>query len=194
MPTTSHDARLTYHDFVRLPDDGRRHEIIGGVHYVTPSPNQRHQELVLRLCLALGNHLEDRPDLGRVFVAPFDVVFSFHDVVEPDVIFVAPDQLEILTARNIQGTPALVVEVLSPSTRKRDLGIKRRLYDRSGVREVLAGGFRRGERDDLETPPRWLVSRAVTVDGCRGSHAQDAVAARVVPGTLATVPLITPVP
>ena len=41
MPTTSHDARLTYHDFVLLPGDGRRHEIIGGVHYVTPSPNTK---------------------------------------------------------------------------------------------------------------------------------------------------------
>ena len=135
MPTTSHDARFTYNDFALLPDDGLRHEIIGGVHYVTPAPNQRHQELVLRLCLALGNHLEDRPERGRVFVAPFDVVFSFHDVVEPDLIFVAPDQLDILTDQNIQGTPALVIEVLSPSTRKRDQGIKRRLYDRSGVRE-----------------------------------------------------------
>ena len=135
MPTTTHDARLTYEDFVRFPDDGLRHEIIDGAHYVTPSPNQRHQELVLRLCLALGNHLEDRPERGRVFVSPFDVVFSFHDVVEPDLVLVAPDQLDILTTQNIQGTPALVIEVLSPSTRKRDREVKRRLYERTGVRE-----------------------------------------------------------
>lgn len=135
MPATSHDARLTYHDFVLLPDDGRRHEIIDGAHYVTPSPNVSHQELVLRLALALGHHLEDHLDRGRLFVAPLDVVFSFHDVVEPDLVFVAPDQLGILTDRNIQGAPALVIEVLSPSTRKRDQGIKRLLYDRSGVRE-----------------------------------------------------------
>jgi len=135
MPTTSHDARLTYRDFLLLPDDGRRHEIIDGAHYVTPSPNLNHQELVLRLALSLGHHLEDRLDRGRLFIAPLDVVFSFHDVVEPDLVFVAPDQLDILTDENIQGTPALVVEILSPSTRKRDLGVKRRLYDRSGVRE-----------------------------------------------------------
>jgi Uma2 family endonuclease len=135
MPTTSNDARLTYHDFMRLPDDGRRHEIIDGAHYVTPSPNLRHQELVLRLGVALANYLEDHSDRGRVFVAPLDVVFSFHDIVEPDLVFVASDQLDILTDQNIQGTPALVVEILSPSTRKRDLGVKRRLYDRSGVRE-----------------------------------------------------------
>ncbi len=135
MPTTAHDRRLTYEDFLLFPDDGLRHEIIDGAHYVTPSPNQRHQELVGRLHLSLGAFLEDRPDKGRVFLSPFDVVFSFHDVVEPDLVFVAPDQLDILTAQNIQGTPALVVEILSPSTRKRDLEVKRRLYERTGVRE-----------------------------------------------------------
>ena len=106
MPTTAHDRRLTYEDFLLFPDDGLRHEIIDGAHYVTPSPNQRHQELVGRLHLSLGAFLEDRPDKGRVFLSPFDVVFSFHDVVEPDLVFVAPDQLDILTAQNIQGTPA----------------------------------------------------------------------------------------
>jgi len=135
VPTTPHDTRLTYEDFLLLPDDGLRHEIIDGEHYVTPSPNLRHQDLVLRLAVALSNHVEDRPDRGRVFIAPFDVVFSFHDIVEPDVIFVAPDQLDILTDKNIQGTPALVAEVLSPSTRKRDRQIKRSLYERTGVRE-----------------------------------------------------------
>jgi Uma2 family endonuclease len=135
MPTPSHDARLTYEDFLRFPDDGLRHEIIDGAHYVTPSPNQRHQELVGRLYLTLSTLLEDRPDRGRLFLSPFDVVFSFHDVVEPDLVFVAPDQLDILTAQNIQGTPALVIEVLSPSTGTRDREVKRLLYERTGVRE-----------------------------------------------------------
>ena len=136
MSATAHGAtRLTYDDFVLIPDDGKRHEIIDGVHYVTPSPNQRHQELVARLHLSLGGFLEDRPDRGRVFLSPFDVVFSFHDIVEPDLVFVAPDQLGILTEKNIQGTPALVIEILSPSTRKRDQQIKRKLYERTGVRE-----------------------------------------------------------
>ena len=121
MPTTAHDGRLTYDDFLLFPDDGRRHELIDGAHYVTPSPNLRHQDLV-----------------GRLFLSPFDVVFSFHDVVEPDLVFVASDQLDILTAQNIQGTPALVVEVLSPSTRKRDREVKRRLYERAGVREYCS--------------------------------------------------------
>lgn len=136
MPaSTSQDRRLTYDDFLRFPDDGLRHEIIDGVHYVTPSPGMRHQDLVGRLFLSIGGFVEDRSDRGRVMLSPFDVVFSFHDVVEPDLVFVAPDQLDILTDRNIQGTPALVVEVLSPSTRRRDQQVKLGLYARFGVRE-----------------------------------------------------------
>lgn len=135
MPATPHDTRLTYEDLLLFPDDGLRHEIIDGAHYVTPSPNLRHQQLALRLAMSIGNHLEDRPDRGQVLIAPFDVVFSFHDIVEPDVIFVGPDQLDILTDKNIQGTPAMVIEILSPSTRKRDRQIKQKLYERSGVRE-----------------------------------------------------------
>jgi Uma2 family endonuclease len=135
MPTTHHETGLTYEDFLLFPDDGLRHEIIDGEHYVTPGPNARHQDLVTRLCMWLALHVEDRPGRGRVLVSPFDVVFSFHDVVEPDVLFVAPDQLNILTDKNIQGAPALVIEVLSPSTRRRDQRIKLQLYERCGVRE-----------------------------------------------------------
>lgn len=136
MPTTAQrDRRLTYDDFVLIPDDGKRHEIIDGVHYVTPSPVLRHQVLLGRLHLAIGTFLEEHPELGQVFLSPLDTVFSPWDVVEPDLIFVAADQLEILTEPNIQGAPALVVEILSPSTRRRDLGIKRQLFDRGGVRE-----------------------------------------------------------
>ena len=70
-----------------------------------------------------------------MFLSPLDTVFSPWDVVEPDLVFVGQDQLEILTEPNIQGAPALVVEILSPSTRRRDLGIKRQLFERGGVRE-----------------------------------------------------------
>jgi Uma2 family endonuclease len=119
-PATTSDTRFTYDDFLLFPDDGKRHEIIDGEHYVTPSPNLRHQDLVGRLHLALGNFLSGRSHLGRVFLSPFDVVFSNWDVVEPDLLFVASDQLEVLTDQNVQGAPAIVVEILSKGTRKRD--------------------------------------------------------------------------
>ena len=129
------DMRLTYDDFLLFPDDGKRHEIIDGVHYVTPSPRLRHQDLVGRLHGALFVYLLEHPEAGRVFLAPLDVVLSNYDVVEPDLLFVAGDQTAILTKANVQGPPALVVEVLSPSTRRTDARVKRRLFERTGVRE-----------------------------------------------------------
>ena len=136
MPAMSpSQKKLTAAEFLSWPDDGRHQELIGGVHYVTPSPKLAHQELVGRLFLAIANFLSTRRHLGRVFVARLDVVMSEYDVVEPDLLFVAGDQQSILTEANVQGAPALVVEVLSPSTRRRDEGIKRQLFDQKGVRE-----------------------------------------------------------
>ena len=142
MPTTESNRRLNYDDFLLFPDDGKRHEIIDGVHYVNPSPALSHQELVGRLYLSLGSFVEDRPERGRVILAPFDVLFSFHDIVEPDLVFVAPDQYEILTEKNIQGTPALVIEVLSLSTAASRSRIKLRLRH-TGRSRVLGCGWRR---------------------------------------------------
>jgi Uma2 family endonuclease len=131
----SRDTRLTYDDFLHFPDDGLRHEIIDGEHYVTPSPNTRHQELVGRLYFEMALHLRSHPAQGRVFLAPFDVVMSRWDVVEPDLLVVTGDQREIVTEQNVQGVPALVVEIPLPGTRRRDEGVKRELFARSGVRE-----------------------------------------------------------
>ena len=129
------DTRLTYDDFLLFPDDGKRHELIDGVHYVTPSPRLRHQDLVGRLHGAIYVYLQQHPEAGRLFLAPLDVVLSHYDVVEPDLLFIASDQAGIMTEKNIQGAPALVVEVMSKSTRKRDAQIKRRLFEQVGVRE-----------------------------------------------------------
>jgi Uma2 family endonuclease len=128
-------GRLTYNDLVRMPEDGLRHEIIDGVHFVTPSPVRRHQQLSRRLLVAIDRYLDDHPGFGQVFHAPFDTLFSPFDVVVPDLVVVTGDQLDILTEKNVAGAPALVIEILSPGTRRRDIGIKRQLYDRGGVRE-----------------------------------------------------------
>lgn len=128
-------ARLTYDDFLLFPDDRLRHELIDGEHYVTPSPNMRHQRLAGRIYSAFAWYLRDHANLGEAFFAPFDVVFSHYDVVEPDLLFIAADQSAILTDQNVQGAPALVVEILSRGTRKTDEQIKRRLFERGGVRE-----------------------------------------------------------
>ena len=128
-------VKLTYDDFVLFPDDGKRHELIDGEHYVTPSPNSKHQTVLLNLTLLIGNWLDNHP-VGKLFLAAFDVVFSQFDVVEPDLLYLSNARAtEVLTPLNVKGTPELVVEIGSPGTRKRDEPIKRRLYERSGVTE-----------------------------------------------------------
>jgi Uma2 family endonuclease len=129
------DTRLTYDDFLLFPDDGKRHELIDGEHYVTPSPNLRHQKLSGRLHLSLADYLRAQPSVGEVYYAPLDVVLSHWDIVEPDLLLVTADQVNILTEKNVVGAPALVVEILSPSTRKRDQQLKHRLFEKKGVRE-----------------------------------------------------------
>ena len=129
------DVRLTYDDLLLFPDDGKRHELIDGVHYVTPSPRLRHQDLVGRLFGEIFLYLREHPTAGRLFGSPVDVVLSCHDIVVPDLIFIAGDQAGIMTEANVQGAPALVVEVLSKRTRKRDVQTKRRLFEQRGVRE-----------------------------------------------------------
>ncbi len=130
-------ARLTYDDLVAMfpDDDGVHRKLIDGKIFVTPSPVTRHQRLVTRLTISLGNHLDAHPDQGEVFTARLDVVMTAHDVVEPDLLVVLGDQRDILNDKNIRGAPALVIEVLSPGTRRRDQTLKRRLFDREGVRE-----------------------------------------------------------
>jgi Uma2 family endonuclease len=135
MQPAPRDTRLTYEDFLLFPDDGRRHEIIDGEHFVTPSPNTRHQELVGRLYFELELYIRGHRGAGRAFLAPFDVIFTRWDVVEPDLLFIAGDQADILTDKNVQGSPALVVEILSAGTRRTDEKVKRRLFDRCDVRE-----------------------------------------------------------
>jgi Uma2 family endonuclease len=128
-------VKLTYDDFLLFPDDGKRHELIDGEHYVTPSPNTAHQRIVGRLHLALGRYLETHP-VGELFLAPFDVVFSQFDVVEPDLLYITAERRDsVLTTQHVRGTPDLVIEVGSPGTRRRDETIKRRLYERAGVSE-----------------------------------------------------------
>jgi Uma2 family endonuclease len=126
--------KLTYADFLRFPDDGRRHELIDGVHFVSPCPDFRHQTLQMRMVLALGNYLEAMP-IGIVLCAPMDCVLTMFDIVEPDLLVVLDDQKKIITKKNIRGMPALAIEILSNSTRTVDEQTKRALYERAGARE-----------------------------------------------------------
>jgi len=118
----------------RLPDDGKRHEIVDGRHFVSPSPDLGHQDAAGRIYRQLANTIDDA-GLGRVLVAPTDVLLGRRTLVVPDVVVVAKPNRGMLAAKKVVGAPDLVVEVLSPSTARRDLDLKRRRYERAGVRE-----------------------------------------------------------
>ena len=135
MKTAASGVKLTYDDFLLFPDDGMRHELIDGEHYVSPSPNIRHQGISGSLHLLLGAWLEVHPG-GRVFYAPLDVIFSMFDVVEPDLLYLSPARAaEAIKGDFVKVVPDLVVEILSTGTRKRDETIKHQLYERAGVTE-----------------------------------------------------------
>jgi Uma2 family endonuclease len=134
MSTTT--VRLTYDDLERIPQErpGDRHELIGGVLYVTASPIPLHQIASGNFMFALERVVRSKR-LGWVFSAPVDVYFTPEDNVVPDVCFVRRDRLSIIGEKKIEGVPDLIAEVLSPSTRSRDRGLKKALYARFGVRE-----------------------------------------------------------
>jgi Uma2 family endonuclease len=135
MNLANRGVKLTYDDYVQFPDDGFRHELIDGEHYVTPTPRRKHQAIVMNLSGMIWTYLQQTP-IGRVFGAPFDVILSHFDVVEPDLLYLSRERMaEIETSPWVRGAPNLVVEVASESTRKRDETIKRRLYERFGVSE-----------------------------------------------------------
>ena len=135
MMPSSPGVKLTYDDFVQFPDEGLRHELIDGEHYVTTSPNPKHQRISINLTVLIGSWLEGNP-IGELFHAPFDVVFSNFDVVEPDLLCLSNARAgDALTPLHVRGVPELVIEIGSASTRKRDETIKRRLYERTGVSE-----------------------------------------------------------
>jgi Uma2 family endonuclease len=128
------DIRLNYEDYCLLPNDGKRYEIVDGDLFVTPSPLQRHQLVLANLLYYLTDFVK-KHDLGKVYPAPFDVVFSEYDVVEPDIIYVSKARASVVTEKNIKGAPDFVVEVLSDSTAQIDRTTKLKLYARYGVAE-----------------------------------------------------------
>ena len=133
-------ARLkewTYEEFMALPEGGPvRYEIIDGDLCMTPAPSPRHQEISGNLFEIIRHFLRTNP-LGKVYAAPVDVVFSQEppQVVEPDLVFVATEHLSLITEKNLQGVPDLLVEILSPTTSLRDRREKLALYERFGVPE-----------------------------------------------------------
>jgi Uma2 family endonuclease len=127
-------TKLTYEDYLELPDDGNRYEIIGGELYVSPAPVPRHQRIVRNLVFALHRHFLDKGG-GEVLLAPTDVLLGTGNVVQPDLVVVAAANAAVVKEKNINGAPDLTIEVLSEGTRRRDEIAKRKLYEQAGVSE-----------------------------------------------------------
>ena len=134
MTTARPVLKFTYDDYRTTPED-KRYELLDGDLLLTPTPNLKHQEVLLHLGCGLARFVEERA-LGEPFFAPCDVVLSNHDVVQPDLLFVSREREHLLSdGEAVRGAPDLVVEVLSPATADRDRGYKHALYARHGVRE-----------------------------------------------------------
>lgn len=130
--------KLTYADYLAAPED-KRYELLDGELLMLPAPDELHQRTQAELGYNVMAFVKTR-GLGRVYFSPTDVVLSDVDVVQPDLLFVSNDRLDILTAAGVQGAPDLGVEILSPGTAERDKGYKRALYAQHGVKEYWLVG------------------------------------------------------
>ena len=133
-PMPDVQPQVGYSDLLSMPDDGRRYEIHGGELVVVPAPRMRHQLAAMATCRVLEDYAATRG--GVAVIAPFDILFDEHDVVQPDVVFFRAERVHLLDPDAVtRAAPDIAVEVLSPSTAAVDRGRKIRLFARYGVPE-----------------------------------------------------------
>ena len=132
MATKPAPRRWTYAEYARLPDDGKRYEVIAGELVVSPSPAPTHQKALIRLSTALDQFTQQHR-LGEMYPGPIDVLLSGVDYLVPDLVFVRAERTGVITDRGIEAAPDLVIEAISPSTAMRDRGLKRERYAHFGV-------------------------------------------------------------
>jgi len=134
-PWPPEQGQWTYEDWLRLPDDGFRYEVLNGVLYMTPPPRIRHQLTLENLSRRLGNFVAERK-LGWILFAPCGVRLPGQPVpIQPDILFVRAERRDIIGEEYVEGAPDLVVEVLSPSNWLYDRTEKFRAYQEAGVPE-----------------------------------------------------------
>ena len=124
----------TIDELLALPEDGQRHELLDGVHVVSPAPAYLHQKVLMRFTKALLEAVAARDDL-QLLASPADIVLGPKTLVQPDLFVLRIDPAKPPNSWKDVGVPLLAIEVLSPSTAPRDRGAKRRIYQRAGVAE-----------------------------------------------------------
>jgi Uma2 family endonuclease len=126
--------KYSYREYQYYPNDGFRHEIIDGEHFMSPAPSTKHQAVSSNLQFQLYSQIK-LTNRGSVFAAPTDVELATHDIVQPDLIVVMNDQKHIITPKRILGVPKLLVEILSESNPDHDRVLKFEMFARVGVAE-----------------------------------------------------------
>ena len=145
---------LTVENYKLLPETGPRYQLIQGDLYMAPAPNRFHQEISRNLQFELHSYLKGNP-IGKLFDAPFDVYLDEINVFQPDILVVLKERLGILTEEGAEGAPDLVIEILSPKTRRLDLVNKKQEYARAGVKELWI----------IDPEPRSLTIHQLISDG-----------------------------
>jgi Uma2 family endonuclease len=152
----------TYEDYYALSDEEQYEVIDGELLPMAPGPDMPHQDWVLNLATLLKLHVERR-NLGRISLAPRDVILDEENIVQPDVAFVSVARKSIVERRGIFGAPDIVIEILSPFSVRRDRQIKKELYARFGVKEfwIVDPGNNGVEILALESGQYKLISSAI---------------------------------
>lgn len=126
--------KFTYEDYLNLPDDGKRYEVINGELITPPAPYTIHQTVSGNLEYELRTFVK-KTKTGKVFYAPVDVVLSETNVIQPDILFISKERSPIITEKNINGAPDLIIEIISPTNAYYDLLEKKETYEQFGVTE-----------------------------------------------------------
>jgi prevent-host-death family protein len=171
--------KVSYEEFMEIYEKSTlRMEFINGEIYLLASPSIRHQEILGRLHLVFTEYFKCKK--CRVFLAPFDVHFKKKDLKEPDVmqpdLLVACDLEHNVTEKGkYMGTPTVVIEILSDSTRSKDMIDKLNTYRLSGVKEywiidqkqqnIMVYGFDNYEIDKYKTFEKGAVAQSLVFDG-----------------------------
>lgn len=129
------ERKKTVADYLALAEGPPFAELISGNIIMAPSPFRSHQRVIQRIYQLIQNHLDQHPS-GESYLAPFDIHFGESDVLCPDLSFFSSERCHLLSDRGAEGAPDLVIEVLSPSTARRDRKDKREIYTRHGVKEL----------------------------------------------------------
>lgn len=126
--------KFTYQDYLNLPEDGKRYEVIEGELVMVAAPNTIHQMVSANLEYEMRMFVKKHKS-GILLDAPTDVYLDENNVVQPDILFISEKNKSKVTEKNISGAPDLAVEILSPSTAYHDLVAKKDVYEQFGVKE-----------------------------------------------------------